>query len=531
MRDRDALRLPGGARGEDDPGVVVRPGQPRPDALRGRRAQRHGALRADHGADPGLAEHHVGAARRGRRRRPGTYAAPMDSIARIGDVQVGGARRDADADPVAVPDAARAEGDAEGVDLAQQRGVVEHLAAVVDGRGVRVGPGGGLEDVAQGALRGGQPAEVDRREGRAVRADGAEAGRGLGVGRGPAAAGGVGRGPSGRRCRLGDGTCGTRVVAGSTAGAVPDGRGGTTGIRSVSPSVAGTRTASGYARCAAGRAAVARTCVVAGFAGPHRTHRGDDRDAGRRAFRLRVHAVRARRDDRDAGRHGLGSTAEAVRRGGRPGRGTSGTRAPTRGAVRARRDDRDARRRTARAGRHGPRRRARSRDAPDPGASLRRRSPADVRGAGTGVSRVGEGRRTGTAGTRVVRPPRPPSGPSTESSAGRGRGTTATRRVDTSMSGPPAGRSLPVIMSRCPGRPFVRAAAPVVRASLPMRSPSPTAGSLVATPRDRTLPVRPDNRATSDGYLSAIRSSAFHESTAITRTDQENGVQISTAAL
>jgi hypothetical protein len=32
---------------------------------------------------------------------------------------------------------------------AQQRGVVEHLTAVVDGCGARVCPGGGLEDVAQ----------------------------------------------------------------------------------------------------------------------------------------------------------------------------------------------------------------------------------------------------------------------------------------------------------------------------------------------------------------------------------------------
>ena len=442
-------------------------------------------------------------ARPGRRRRPARMRRRRQHR-EDRDVQVGGARRDADADPVATPDAARAEGDAEGVDLAQQRGVVEHLTAVVDGRGARVGPGGGLEDVAQGALRGGQSAEVDRREGRAVPGR-TGPGRGLGGGGEPAAAG---RGPSGRLCRLGAGTCGTRVVAGSAAGAVPDGRGGTTGIRSVSPSVAGTRTAPGYARCAAGRAAVVRTCVLAGS--PGRTHRGDDRDAGRRGSRT----PRRRRRSRRGGTTGTRAVmALGLRRG---------------DAVRARRGNREARCRT-RAG-HGPRRRARSRDAPDRVAEpAGGRSSEEVRGAGTGVSRVGEGRRAGTAGTRVVRPRCLSSGLRTGSLAGRGRGTTATRRVDTSMSGPPDGHSLNVIMSRCPGRPFVRAAAPVVRASLPMRSPSPTAGSFVATPRDRTLPVHPDNRATSDGYLSAIHSSAFQESTAITRTDQKNGVQFGSA--
>ncbi len=68
-----------------------------------------GALRAIHGTDPGLAEHHVVARSSGSSASTGTYAAPTDRVAENGDVQVGGARRDADADPVAVPDAARAE--------------------------------------------------------------------------------------------------------------------------------------------------------------------------------------------------------------------------------------------------------------------------------------------------------------------------------------------------------------------------------------------------------------------------------------
>ncbi len=87
---------------------------------------------------------------------------------------------------------------------------------------------------------------------------------------------------------------------------------------------------------------------------------------------------------------------------------------------------------------------------------------------------------TGTTGTRVVSPP------STTSPTGRGPGTSATRCVSASVTGSSRGRSPSVIARRCRGRPFVHAATPVVRASLPMRSPSPTAGPVVATPRDRT---------------------------------------------
>ena len=69
VRDRDALRLPGGARGEDDPGVVVRAGQPRPDALRGRgrAASRRAPRRSRRRPPPRRTP--CRRARRGRRRR------------------------------------------------------------------------------------------------------------------------------------------------------------------------------------------------------------------------------------------------------------------------------------------------------------------------------------------------------------------------------------------------------------------------------------------------------------------------------
>jgi hypothetical protein len=112
---------------------------------------------------------------------------------------------------------------------------------------------------------------------------------------------------------------------------------------------------------------------------PRRTHRGDDRDAGRQSLRLVCSAGRARRDDRDAGRHIL-----ALRGG-----GAVGTQADNRdacgqalglgrgGAGRAPRDNREARRRTDRAGRHGPRLRTRTRDAPGWGRRARRRTLGD----------------------------------------------------------------------------------------------------------------------------------------------------------
>ena len=164
VADRDALRLPGGARREDDPRVVLQAGQARTDALRGRRRQRDGALGADDGADPRLAEHQVGALV-GVVRVDGDVSRADRQRREDRDVQVGGARRDADPDPVAVADPGGTEHGAEGVDLAQQRGVVEHPVAVVDRRGTGVGAGGRLEDVAQGPLRRRGARDVHRRHG------------------------------------------------------------------------------------------------------------------------------------------------------------------------------------------------------------------------------------------------------------------------------------------------------------------------------------------------------------------------------
>ena len=110
-----------------------------------------------------LAEHHVGALL-GVVGVDGDVGGADRQRREDRDVQVGGARGDADADPVAVADPGGAEHGAEGVDLAQQRGVVEHPVAVVDRRGTGVGAGGRLENVAQGPLRRRGARDVHRRD-------------------------------------------------------------------------------------------------------------------------------------------------------------------------------------------------------------------------------------------------------------------------------------------------------------------------------------------------------------------------------
>ena len=314
-----------------------------------------------------------------------------------------------------------AERDAEGVDLAQQRGVVEHAY----GRRRRLRrcgcrPGGGLEDVPQGraggaAARRGRPTRrsrvpvTDRGPGGA----GPRSGRGLGAGRAlRGVVRRVGRGSSGRRAGAGTtGTCGTRVVAGSAAGC--------------------------------GRL-------------PGRQRPGNDRHpfgesrGGWNQDRSRVRPVRGGAGGRRPGlRPRLVHRRDAAGR--RPGRGTSHPRAPGRSDAGGR-----------------------------PGRGPDRHSGSD---AAAPVERAG------TTGRREVAPAGPgrhgPRRRTPESSRGsaRGRrtGTTATRRVDTSVR-PPSGAAHST--RSCRGvrvRPFVRAATPVVRASSPMRSPSPTAGPVVAT--------------------------------------------------
>ena len=364
----------------------------------------------------------------------------------------------------------------------QQRGVGEHPAAGVD-RGAR-----GASRRSPRARRAGCASEPPARRGTPTR-------RSRGAGwmaqrqdprprrgcRTPAAAGGVrvAATGAGRVGRGGGGFLGTPVPARSgpcrhprrrrpRRGARWDGGGGTTGIRSVSPSVAGTRTAPGVRRGSRrGGRAVERTCVLAGRPGG---------PSGRRPGRGTSHAS--------------GSRAGPVERDRRPGAGathagTSGLRGSGSRSAVPERPGTTGRRDVAPTG------------SDDTGRGSDPESGRARTGSPTGTPRRPEVRGAGRASrgsARAAGPERPAPGSYAHPVRWLGRprpgGWTRPCR--------PLRPAHPVIMSRCPGRPFVRAAAPVVRASLPMRSPSPTAGSLVATPRDRTLPEHPDNRATSD---------------------------------
>jgi hypothetical protein len=243
-------------------------------------------------------------------------------------------------------------------------------------------------------------------------------------------------------------------------------------------------------RCAAGRAAVARTCVLAGP--PRRSGRRPGR--GTSEPQARVQGGRARRDDRNAA-HVEAAAPSRTRVGARAGPapferpGTTGRRDVA----------------TDRAGRHGPRRRTRSRDAPEADRARHGRTlGGEVGGPGRTPSR--------RAGRRGTRDDSDPAGGHIRVQAAV-RPLTPRDHVEVSGS---------AVRARRP---------PVVRASLPMRSPSPLQDLSLRRRATAHSPCSPDNRATSDGYLSAIRSSTFHQSTAITQTDQKNSDPFSIAAL
>ena len=159
VADRDALGLPGGPGGEDDPGVVRRSRRPqRP----GRRApaRREPHTVAEHPTDVRL--------RPDRLRALGGVVGVDRNVGGPGreyredpQVEVRGAGRHPHPDPVARADTAGLEHRRHPPDLGQQRAVGERRACVERGR-VGVPRGGLLQDVEQRARPPGQRGAVDR---------------------------------------------------------------------------------------------------------------------------------------------------------------------------------------------------------------------------------------------------------------------------------------------------------------------------------------------------------------------------------
>jgi hypothetical protein len=148
--DRDALGLAGGARGEDDPGVVAGAGPAGAAAAAGLALDGDPAVGADDGADPGLAEHQG---------RPlvrvlevdGHVGGPGGEDGEDCDVEVGGPGRHPDADPVAGADTGGGERGPHRADLGGQGAVAQHGPAVVQRGLVGVLAGGLVQDVNERA--------------------------------------------------------------------------------------------------------------------------------------------------------------------------------------------------------------------------------------------------------------------------------------------------------------------------------------------------------------------------------------------
>jgi hypothetical protein len=104
----------------------------------------------DHGAHAGLAEHKPRALL-GIVRVDRDVRGPGGQHAEHGDIEVGGARGGADADPVAAADAERLQLRGQRVRLIPQRAVVQPAPAVVERVGVRVPSDGLVQHVDQGA--------------------------------------------------------------------------------------------------------------------------------------------------------------------------------------------------------------------------------------------------------------------------------------------------------------------------------------------------------------------------------------------
>ena len=161
MGDGDTLGSAGRPRGEDDPRVIRRAGPPGPAPLgaTGRTPMRRPL--SDDGAHPGLRPHGLGAlvrivdVNRHIRRPDG-----QDREDR--NVQLSGARGDPHADPVTPADAHPGETAAHLVQPTDQPRVGEHLTAVINRPSMGESPGGGFQDVEQGARRGRRTGRIHR---------------------------------------------------------------------------------------------------------------------------------------------------------------------------------------------------------------------------------------------------------------------------------------------------------------------------------------------------------------------------------
>ena len=399
-----------------------RPGRRGPMRFGGVDASGDGALGADDGADAGLAEHHVGALL-GVVGVDGDVGGADRQRREDRDVQVGGARRDADADPVAVADPGGAERGAEGVDLAQQRGVVEHAVAVVDA--AARSRAAVARNVARGSLSAAGPATCsDGTPGRGHRAGGQLRRARVAVSKRVTSNGCGGAG----RVRGAAGTCWSRRrPPGSPGGAGPGrsrvGRGRAGPLRRADPSGRG----SAAGRCsAAGGASTTGSRAVAGSTGIALDGRGrattgsprsrlrspgrgshSGQDARRRVARCGGERGRAKTGPAQAepaGRSGPGGQAGAERGGegepewSRPGRGGAGRRDDGVRVV-------------------GPSTRGRSVDA-GPRPSLRSQNRGDPRGGAVGRPTMvrparlrGRAATGGPVGAALGRGPRTGAGP------------------------------------------------------------------------------------------------------------------------
>jgi hypothetical protein len=146
--DGHALGRAGGARGEDDPGVVVRA---RRRGLRGAlTAQGEAQPGAEHGAHPRLAEHQRGPLLRVLDVDRDVGGAAGEH-AEHGYIEVGRAGGDAHPDAVAAAHSGAAEPLRQIGDLGAQREVIQSADAIVERGRPRVPGHGGVEHVEQGS--------------------------------------------------------------------------------------------------------------------------------------------------------------------------------------------------------------------------------------------------------------------------------------------------------------------------------------------------------------------------------------------
>ena len=161
--DGHALGFAGGTGSEDHPGIVLR--------LRGAGGGERGRTLADDGDPTGARD--MPGDRRFLEDHPGTLIGVIGIHRDIGgpdpengqdpQVQLGGARGDPHADLVPGTQPGLVQLQRVGLDLGDQLGVPQDPPAVIDGRGIRIRLGGGLQEFDQGTGSRGQRAARELR--------------------------------------------------------------------------------------------------------------------------------------------------------------------------------------------------------------------------------------------------------------------------------------------------------------------------------------------------------------------------------